>query len=137
SILSSFASICFVSHINEFLRDIEFRKQYIAGKFIGFTFVEDFTDIENCFGQIRKNLLHLLIDFQVKLIVWKSKPEFSSTLADVSFRFLFVLTIFYTKKDVVRNRIFFMGVIGIVGGNILDIVFFTELQQRVIHHLFF
>ena len=89
--------------------------------------------IRDGFWDICKQPLHLILCFEVELIVGETKPA----VASLSYRCGNEVIIVDAKKGIVSFGILFIKIERIVGGNYRDIVFPRKLQKNIVHAFLF
>src|SRR5690606_12590720 len=128
-IFAPVATILFVLLHLKFLGNTKFGKQDFAGQVERFNLVHHLLDVQDGFRDVLEELLHFIRRLEVVLLV--GKPITITT--SPSDRCGTFFTIFYAEQDIMGLCIFFITIIGVVGGHQFNIMVLGHLHQYLVH----
>ena len=106
------------------------------GQAVRLNLVQDLTDGQDGFGQVRKERLHFVGALDVEAVVGEAVAELAPALAEVAFGFVDRFCVAYAEQYVMGFCLGFGGVVSVVGRDVFDAVCAAHAQQGGVDHVF-
>src|SRR3546814_15187911 len=105
------------------------RQENVPLQFQRLNLIDDFVGIVDGLRQVAEHLIHLGLRLEIEFIIRKAEPV-AFPVADGG---AFQLTGIDNKQNIVGVRIFLINIMGVIGGDDINIVFFGESKQGSVH----